>query len=882
VAIGDDFSIDYVNKIVYHSSGTTVYTVNQLYSWLQDTFDELVQMDDTVPMSAQTPTAYTLINGWYLDRLPSNTTTPNDSLKYLRGGAIQTSGRTGDILVLSLTSGSYVSCADADIGEVVTDDASNVGPLLGFDNTLRKWIIRDTNSHGAITSGSTMDIPTGTGSGIADGDSASGDEVYSNVYTLGTITTDPYPQVYIFQAGSAIAEWSTLSNWDRGHIDIVIMTAEAGVDIDAKQVTIFARQPGDLYDHFTITLTTSGQDAAPLSTATDLDNTTPEYYIFYDAGNGTDFTAKEVINDDGGDWSAEVVSFTEWSAGIGVLGIRGFKGTIADGDTFTGVSSGGTGTINGSGTGVLGTAYIAYDNWGTQDMATGNVCTGGTSGAKRRIIGLYEDVSNTSGYLLFDGNTGITGVNRTAYYKSYTDDEQITDGAGATADVSGSTAVGIAGYDDITIAFVNGTATHGGTTGTFTEGERITWSGGEGIVLYDSGSALTIGNATDTAIDTDVATGDISGAQCTFSQDLQSAHTLQRNFEQQASYPYDVFVQCGDIYNAGRTLAQVYEYFKFVTGEDSTFSMYTVVAGVITVLDGEEYIQAYTGYTPKKQSPLATFAGGKLFGAQGVWVEGMASQQSFSLIDSNGTVQDPPVKATLKITDMQVGDRVSVFIKSGNDINKTQYNSHDTNNSAGDTTFEIEEDITQDTPASGTIRVVDDDQAIEFKEQRYRYASWTGKIFTLVTGATGSDTGDSQTGQLTDSGADFGVTDNVEVGDVIRNTTDGSRGIVLSVDSTTVLQTYLMGGSNNYWSSGDAYDTNKLAITYDDGDTAYVPFLDLQADQTSEEVEVIYLQDRSVLIRVRKKGIIPFETSGTFLSSGLTVAAIRQTDGIVQ
>jgi hypothetical protein len=57
MAIQDDWTIDYGAKTIAHTSGTTVYTVNAMYSWLQDTFDELGQLDDDVPMSAQTPTA---------------------------------------------------------------------------------------------------------------------------------------------------------------------------------------------------------------------------------------------------------------------------------------------------------------------------------------------------------------------------------------------------------------------------------------------------------------------------------------------------------------------------------------------------------------------------------------------------------------------------------------------------------------------------------------------------------------------------------------------------------------------------------------------------------------------------------------------------------
>ena len=41
--------------------------MNELYSWLMNVFDESGTIDDTIPMTAQTPTAYTLTNGWFLD-----------------------------------------------------------------------------------------------------------------------------------------------------------------------------------------------------------------------------------------------------------------------------------------------------------------------------------------------------------------------------------------------------------------------------------------------------------------------------------------------------------------------------------------------------------------------------------------------------------------------------------------------------------------------------------------------------------------------------------------------------------------------------------------------------------------------------------------------
>jgi hypothetical protein len=905
MAIGDDFGIDYTNKRIYHQANNNVYTVNQLYTWVQDTFDELAQMDNPVPMSAQTPNAYTMINSWFLDIGAGS-----EAHKYLNQGAIATIGYdcgTYTNGVRAIAYNATTAFGSSDIGETITSTGNgDTGTIVGYDERYTVgdagivWIRPDAAGDD-FDAAEAYTVSNSSAAGSFTAVSTTGEELFANVYTLGTIADTPNAQVYIFQSGDAISEWSDKTNWDRGHIDVLIQVKEWGVEIDSGVITVFARQQGDLFDHFEIDLSGGGRNAVPLSTSTDLDNTTPDYYIFYDTGNGTDFTVGEVIADDVGDWSAEVVSEIEWAAGIGVLGIRGFKGTIADNDDFTGGTSGATGDVNGSATGVLGTAYIHYDNWGSQDMSTGDVLTGGTSTAKRRILGLYEDVGDTSGYLLLDTNTGITGDSRDVYYKDFTDDEALADESGATADVDGVTFNAVSGFDDITITFVNGTATYGSGSGTFTANERITFAGGEAIILLDSNpggatGTVTLGNLTP-GIDLSgkTFTGDISAASADFTSQLvggAGGHLMNKAFEQQSSYPYDVIIECGTIYNTGRALSDVYEYLKFICEEDSTYQMITTTpttpAHAVTPLDGEEYIlaYAYSGYALKKSAPFGTFAGGVFFGAQSVWLEGMASSdnQNFSLIDSNGTTQDPPVSATMSVTSVEAGDRVGVFLTAASVINKSQYNSADSGNSAADTDFVIEESIAQDTPSAGKLRVVDDDGTDTFPEQRYRYSSWSGSTFTLLTtcGAGTVTTEDTDGDTLIDSAADFGGADTVEVGDVIYNSTTTDSATVLSIDSTTQLTTTVLeGGGDNQWGSGDGYSINVLDRTYDDGDTAYVPLIDAEASTTEVEQTVLFSANRAVLIRVRKKGIIPFETSGTFVSAGLTVAAIRTTDSIV-
>jgi len=70
-----------------------------------------------------------------------------------------------------------------------------------------------------------------------------------------------------------------------------------------------------------------------------------------------------------------------------------------------------------------------------------------------------------------------------------------------------------------------------------------------------------------------------------------------------------------------------------------------------------------------------------------------------------------------------------------------------------------------------------------------------------VTG-TATGNGTESGGVCTLAGAGFG---DVEAGAIVHNTTDTSSGIVVSKTSSSSLQTALFGGTNNDWSTSDAY-----------------------------------------------------------------------------
>lgn len=257
--------VDYDDRALYHSGGTSgLHSARKAYSELMDSFDELGQLDDKVPMSAQTPTEFTLTNSWFMDY---------EKFKYITGGAIVTDG--WDCSAVSESGIRILDFSDletnfviSDTGLYVTGGTSNhSGVLLAYDNTLKRiWVrIEDT---GNLFDESTEDVGVdgGAGSGVTSQASRTGENLWPNIYTLGTITGGT--NLYIIQTGLIIDPW-----WGTGHIDVLPYVKEAGTEIDNAIVTIFDRKWGALFDNFQIDLTNGGRNAVPLATSNDVNNT---------------------------------------------------------------------------------------------------------------------------------------------------------------------------------------------------------------------------------------------------------------------------------------------------------------------------------------------------------------------------------------------------------------------------------------------------------------------------------------------------------------------------------------------------------------------------------------------------------------------------------
>ena len=88
MAIETDFTVYPNSKVIRHTSANDdVHEMSVFYSWLQNLFDEPGYMSYQKPIKYNTPTSYTMLNGWFLDNGDGS-----NILEYLTGGSIDTTG----------------------------------------------------------------------------------------------------------------------------------------------------------------------------------------------------------------------------------------------------------------------------------------------------------------------------------------------------------------------------------------------------------------------------------------------------------------------------------------------------------------------------------------------------------------------------------------------------------------------------------------------------------------------------------------------------------------------------------------------------------------------------------------------------------------------
>ncbi len=523
----------------------------------------------------------------------------------------------------------------------------------------------------------------------------------------------------------------------------------------------------------------------------------------------------------------------------------------------------------------------------------------------------------------FGSSTGINGGDLTELFIGAREYSKLYDHFVSTGITGGRNPVPLATGADLNNTTGEYSIVLSSSSGTFTAGHTFTANANsdkQGTILstsgsnptitiyyYLSGTALTQFANTDAITTSGSATGTINGAPSSTSLVPSYSSGITFNWGTTGSFnrdlnngngtqPYYLEIDLGST----TTVAQMYEYLKYIAGRGYTNSPTQVYydaandGNINDTINGEQYIALRPEtFTPVKASPFGTFAGGKFFGAQGVWIANPLSTdaQNYQLIDGNGSTQVPPNTVSVTVSSVVVSDVVGVFplTAAGGTVEKDTYA---VNTGAADAnTLTVTGLIDTRTPQRGVLRIVDDSDTLK-AEQQYEYYSWStagNGVFTLnssanrsltltVTGGSGGST------ILTDTEATF-QTWRVRAGDIIDNTTDGSTATVVSVDSQTQLTTTtLTGGSDNTYTNTDSYTfTTELNRLYTVSDTVYVPIIN-ETVWTGTEVSntLIYTAPTiPVIVRVRQgKVILPFEIENTIISTGMSQAAIRTTDTI--
>ena len=398
--VGTNWTVDETLKTIKHTSGTTIYSVKELYSYLLDYFDNAGYLDDEVPIAASTPTEYNLINGWFID---------DPSFQFLSGGAVSTlewthpTNSTGiRILTLDATDG----LTSGDIGKVVAGATTgDTGKLLAYDTTLNKlWIRCDAAND--LFDNATEDINVdGTLCGAMTALSVTGENVWSNIFTLGSLV--PNTTLDVYQNDTQINPWWTTGG---GHIDILVKVKEAGTEIDNGNLTILARTYGSLYDHFVIDAS-NGRNPVPLAAFADGNNqtayaTVAAYagitfsfgYALMDLYNGSGPQPYDCIVECNNHTITEVYEYLKYATCSGSsISLNGI-----DGEFYTGV----------------GDVRFAFDNEATNSFIENEQITG-TEGAKGYSVSIIDN--GDTGYITlrnvhgtFTDNMTITGITSNA------------------------------------------------------------------------------------------------------------------------------------------------------------------------------------------------------------------------------------------------------------------------------------------------------------------------------------------------------------------------------------------------------------------------------------------------------------------------------------
>lgn len=813
-------------------------TMNELYSALMDLFDEPTQSDDGIPMSAQTPTEYTIgiidandAEPWYITY---------EAMEHITGGALRTAswtrstGTATGIVVVPVTSSTLTS---ADIGDDGLTNATggDVGTLLEIiDNGTNVWlVIRPASSAAANDWDSTSGTINNTGSTRSATQTAaasSGEQVWANLFTLGTIEPDTH--IFLYQGAATTdagrvrvtAVNSTTEDWwGDGQIDVCIplrdWTTDTNPIIDSGYITGKAHKYTAEYSFFEAqcSTTSGGRNPVPLGTKNDLNNAT-------------------------GVWSTTLgTSSGNWNVGDEILGgTTGARGVIT-------ATSGANPTITLE-------YYLLAQQPSTSDHFGGALTNFGSSEAISNVDDTGTSASSSA--------PSATGPSAAAWFTNATlptvtfgnyqadiDNDSANEQYGILIDCNQNPLTEV--YE-----WLKYITRYGATGTTDTDGiPGELYVGGEVYIYYGTSTVTggTIAEGDDVTQETTGATGVV------ISHDLTSNIMLLRSTR--------------------GTFATGSATDHTITSNDNF--------GAVEMSTADSAVA--TAFAPNAVSPFGTFAGGTFFGARGValvdWVA--ADENSFQLTPIEGGTKERPQSFSITVTNLRgtaitdgTADLVAVhrLTAANGDIDKTEYSS--TGGTAlGANTQVVDTAITADTPAAG--RIIVRDASDNNKDYLIRYSSWATSTFTLAEFASFVTTATTNTTQITYATGGFNA--NVQRGDLVYNSTRGAVSYVVSVDSDTQLT---ISPAITGQTTGDSVAINVMPIDDDTLDDVYVALLHTYPTSSTASVSIQYVSTLYYRAVVRNNRhttkIVPFTSDGSVTSGtdNQSIPTVRTTDTI--
>ena len=343
----------------------------------------------------------------------------------------------------------------------------------------------------------------------------------------------------------------------------------------------------------------------------------------------------------------------------------------------------------------------------------------------------------------------------------------------------------------------------------------------------------------------------------------------------------------------GEDVAQTY-----ITVTDQQTSLDSLVDADVIDDEAADQVTVDTGgsggailsVSSPKSSPLGTFTGTQIFGSQGVDFRnpGSGDAQAYILSDDLGTLRSPPNTITFSVANTRAGDKILVARDTGTSgvIDKDQFGGMAITGASA-TTLICTGTVDGEVAAAGVVRVV---ETTLQEEHRYYYDSRTtgaGGTFVLTPITAAAATAGTSATALSKTGGPSFVTEGVEVGMLVQDTTNTGTYEVVSVDGADDLTIQHLYNDATF-ASGDNYNINETiqayAATDDIFDTIIDKAEDVGTDGSPGSISNTLVKaggSFGTVVQVRQgKVILPFEQNQSQGQTDTTVTAVRTPDSI--